>query len=37
MGSELESSALAEDQKDEYEHFGTQASKTFILSIIIFV
>ena len=37
MGSELESSTLAEHHKGEYEQFGTQVPKTFILSIIIVV
>jgi hypothetical protein len=37
MGSELESSTLAEDHKVEYEQFGTKVSKIFILSVIIVV
>jgi len=37
MGSELESSTLAEYHKDEYEQFGTQVSETFILFVIIVV
>jgi hypothetical protein len=37
MGTELESSTLAEYQNDEHEHYGTQASKSFILSVVIVV
>jgi hypothetical protein len=37
VGSELECSTLAEDHKDEYEQFGTQVSKTFILPVTIVV
>jgi hypothetical protein len=34
-GSELENCTLAENHKDEYEQFGKQVSKTFILSAIV--